>query len=172
MSLASLPAEVVKLIFSTFCLHCRAEQDITALNSFFYSTPFQQQQQKDQPSWYSLDCQALCSLCLVSRGFCNIAQPILYHGFMPGYADSWRSTLYTWDGRLTSFMRTIIERRDLAFLVKRIYIHPFLLSPVTPNEAQDVLQLAANALEIQSVQQLPAGDLVSFWSRNYLTWIV
>ncbi|KAL4871123.1 hypothetical protein BDV12DRAFT_194769 [Aspergillus spectabilis] len=42
---------------------------------------------------------------------------------MPGYGDSWRSDLYTWDGRLTSFMRTVARRRDLAATVKRIYVH-------------------------------------------------
>ncbi|KAL4756297.1 uncharacterized protein BDW70DRAFT_154311 [Aspergillus foveolatus] len=58
---------------------------------------------------------------------CLAIQPILYRDFMLGYGDSWRSELYTWDGRLLSFLRTVARRRDLAGLVKRIHILPHLL---------------------------------------------
>lgn len=92
------------------------------------------QQKSDQPSWYSLHLQPLVSLCLVSRRLCHIAQPFLYSEFMLGYGDSWRSDLYTWDDRLASFMKTIARRRDLAALVKRIYIHPCLIKPFEEEE--------------------------------------
>ncbi|BCS27118.1 uncharacterized protein APUU_60166S [Aspergillus puulaauensis] len=85
------------------------------------------QQKSDQPSWYSLKLQPLVSLCLVSKRLCNAIQPILYHEFMLGYGDSWNSELYTWDGRLLSFLRTVAQRRDLAGFVKRIHIAPHLL---------------------------------------------
>ncbi|RMJ23261.1 hypothetical protein PHISP_05869 [Aspergillus sp. HF37] len=58
---------------------------------------------------------------------CNAIQPILYREFMLGYGDSWRSELYTWDGRLLSFLRTVARRRDLAGFVRRIHILPHLL---------------------------------------------
>lgn len=76
---------------------------------------------------YSLELQRLTSLCLVCRHLCGAVQPILYQEFMLGYGDSWRSDLYTWHGRLSSFMWTVAHRRDLAALVKRIYIHPYLV---------------------------------------------
>ncbi|KAL4951703.1 hypothetical protein BDW69DRAFT_186112 [Aspergillus filifer] len=88
-----------------------------------------QKQKPDQPSWYSLSLQPLLSLCLVSKRLCATIQPILYHEFMPGFGDSWRSNLYSWDRRLTSFIRTVAQRRDMANCVRRIYLHPYLLKP-------------------------------------------
>lgn len=84
-------------------------------------------QMRDRPSWYSLSLQPLLSLCLVSRRLCSVIQPILYSDFMLGYGDSWRSKLYTWDGRLLSFLQTVARRRDLAGFVKRIHLLPHLL---------------------------------------------
>lgn len=88
---------------------------------------------------------------------------------MPGYSDSWRSNLYSWDGRLTSFMRSVARRRDLAALVKRIYVHPSLVDVYfqTPlgrrveKEARDVLRLAGLGLRIEEPEQLSANDLVT-----------
>lgn len=48
----------------------------------------------------------------------------------------WRSTLYTWDGWLTPIMRTAAPRQDLAALVKRVYIHSYLLEFVGVEEAR------------------------------------
>ncbi|KAL4781115.1 hypothetical protein BJX76DRAFT_363819 [Aspergillus varians] len=84
-------------------------------------------QNPDQPSWYSLSLQPLPSLCLVSKRLSSTVQPVLYHEFMPGYGDSWKSNCYSWDRRLTSFIRTIAQRRDLAACVKCVYFHPYLL---------------------------------------------
>ncbi|KAL4963749.1 uncharacterized protein BDV14DRAFT_209684 [Aspergillus stella-maris] len=88
-----------------------------------------QNQKPDQPSWYSLSLQPLLSLCLVSKRLCATTQPILYHEFMPGVGDSWRSTLFSWDRRLTSFIRTVAQRRDLATCVRRVHLHSYLLKP-------------------------------------------
>ncbi|KAB8211949.1 hypothetical protein BDV34DRAFT_62485 [Aspergillus parasiticus] len=147
-------------------------------------------QESDQPSWYSLKLQTLASLCLVCRHLCRAVQPILYQEFMLGYGDSWRSDLYTWHGRLSSFMRTVAYRRDLAALVKRIYIHPYLLEIfgeekevlvfdwkrhkknwkfirrhprgyIGEDEARSTLQELTQALGIERLQQLSAGDLVT-----------
>ncbi|KAE8153223.1 hypothetical protein BDV25DRAFT_149886 [Aspergillus avenaceus] len=152
-------------------------------------------QESDQPSWYSLKLQPLLSLCLVSKRLLNIVQPILYHDFMPGYGDSWRSDIYAWDRRLTSFMRTVAHRRDLAALVKRIYIHPYLIQKfsgekgimeydpmwhrdifkvvraeerksIGEDEAQDTLRDVAHALGIQELQQLSVHDLVTVLIRE------
>ncbi|KAL4745980.1 hypothetical protein BDW72DRAFT_210849 [Aspergillus terricola var. indicus] len=92
------------------------------------------QQSPDQPSWYSLSLQPLLSLCLASKRLSSTIQPILYHEFMPGYGNSWRSKRYSWDRRLTSFIRTVAQRRDLAACVKRVYLHPYLLEPLDDNQ--------------------------------------
>lgn len=74
--------------------------------------------------------------------------------------DSWKSTLYIWDGRLTSFLQTITERPDLAALVKRIYIHSYLLKSVGNKENQEGIEQAARAAGVEEWQQLWASDLV------------
>lgn len=181
-SLHRLPTEVLHLILGH--LRFPAEGYSEPPDAYFCGD----QQEPDQPSWYSLKLQPLVSLCLVSRRLRSIAQPILYHSFMLGYGDSWRSNFYTWDGRLASFMRTVAQRRDLAALVRRIYIHPFLLESFgeeriiqadciwgsvhrvgrayprqffSENEAQAVLRVVADALKIEELQQLSARDLVT-----------
>jgi len=161
---ANLPTETLQLIFSTFCLHCRDREkpQSRAPDASLHGT----EQHRDKRSWYSLDCHVLFSLCLVSRRFRNIAQAILYHEFVPGYRDSWRSTMYTWDGRLTSFMRTMAQRQDLAALVKRIYIHPYLLISISDEDAQDALKQAAHAPRIESWQRLSSDKLVTILLAN------
>ncbi|KAI0420616.1 hypothetical protein F5X98DRAFT_12470 [Xylaria grammica] len=89
------------------------------------------QQRYDEPSWYSLDLQALYSTCLVSRRLRHVAQAILYHEFVPGYGDSGLSRRYSWYRRLASFLRTVSLRRDLANLVRRLCLSHSLLEPIT-----------------------------------------
>jgi hypothetical protein len=156
-TLANLSTETLQQIFSTFCLHCRAKYQSIAPDAYLRGT----QQHRNDRSWYSLERHALFSLCLVSRRFCNIAQPIMYHEFVLGYGDSWRSTVYTWDGRLTSFVRAVVQRRDLAILVKRIYIHPYLLKSISDEEARNALERAIYTLEIEPWQQWSGGELVT-----------
>lgn len=50
-TLAGLPTEILHVIFSTFCLHCRAKDQLIALDAYFRGT----QQQRDERSWYSLE---------------------------------------------------------------------------------------------------------------------
>lgn len=104
-----------------------------------------------------MDRQALVSLSLVSRRFREIAQSILYHEFVLGYDDSWRTDLYTWDGRLISFMRTLRQRRDLARLVRVVYVHPRLLWAINRDRPRDVLGEAAETLGI---------DLAEIWKSR------
>ncbi|KAA8642531.1 uncharacterized protein ATNIH1004_011476 [Aspergillus tanneri] len=151
LKFANLPTETLQLIFGWFCLHCRGKDQLIPPYTNLYGT-----QQRDKPSWYSLERHTLFSLCLVSRRFCGIAQAILYHEFVLGYGDSWLSMIYVWNGRLTSFMRVVTQRQDLAALVKRIYIHPYLLEFIDNKEAQATLRNAAHALRIK-----PSGDLVT-----------
>ncbi|KAL7949803.1 hypothetical protein V8C42DRAFT_311965 [Trichoderma barbatum] len=120
----NLSNEVLEQIFGDFCLHCRADCQLPApTDAYFRGT----EQQCDSPSWYALERQALFSLCLVSRQFRDIAQSVLYHEFTLGYGDSWKSIAYRWDRRLTSFMRTVARRPDLARRIKRALIHHYLI---------------------------------------------
>ncbi|KAI1291260.1 hypothetical protein F5Y03DRAFT_44418 [Xylaria venustula] len=113
--LSNLPTEILSLIFKNFCLHCR-ELDADGVPEVYY---LGKQQKRFEPSWYSLDLQALYSTCLVSRRLCDIAQPILYHEFVPGYADSRTSARYKWNGRLTAKIDYIdnINSKRIATLI-------------------------------------------------------
>ncbi|RSM06781.1 hypothetical protein CDV31_008964 [Fusarium ambrosium] len=153
--LENLPTDILVLIFGQFCLHCQDE----------YNQPWDvpplryrpARQKPDEKSWYSLDRQALVSLSLTSKRFQQIAQSILYHEFVLGYDDSWRTALYTWDGRLISFMRTLRQRRDLARLVRVVYVHPSLLEVIHGDRPRDVLGEAAETLGI---------DLAEIWKSR------
>lgn len=155
--LSTLSTEVLHEIFGYFCLHCSGQHQSTPPHAHRLDTP----QDPDALSWHSLDCHTLFCLCLVSRRFCTIAQPILYHEFVPGYGDSWRSTRYTWNGRLASFVRTVARRRDLAAKVRRVYIHPDLLQSGDTKERKDALREAANALQIEDQEGLVSDDLLA-----------
>jgi hypothetical protein len=138
-NLSTLPVETLSLILSQFCLHCSKEHDYDSPDGYFRRTAHEQQ--PNQPSWYSHNCRrTLHSMCLVSRRLTLIAQPILYHEFIPGYGDAWRSSRFSWAGRLASFLRTIATRPDLAALVNRIFINPHLLRAVSEEEAQAILE--------------------------------
>ncbi|KAI8723488.1 F-box domain-containing protein [Fusarium sp. LHS14.1] len=153
--LGNLPTDILVLILGLFCLHCQDEY-----NKPWDTPPLRHRsprQKPDEKSWYSVDRQALVSLSLTSRRLRDIAQSILYHEFTLGYDDSWRTNLYTWDGRLISFMRTLAQRRDLACLVKVVYVHPRLLWAINSNRPLDVLGEAAEALGI---------DLVEIWEPD------
>ncbi|AEO61107.1 hypothetical protein MYCTH_2310975, partial [Thermothelomyces thermophilus ATCC 42464] len=139
-NLSTLPTETLSLILSHFCLHCSKQHDYDSPEGYFRSTAHDEQQ-PDQPSWYSRECrQPLHAVCLVSRRLFLIAQPILHHEFIPGYGDAWKSSHFSWTGRLASLLRTVATRPDLAALLKRIFIHPYLLRAVPEEEAQAVLE--------------------------------
>ena len=147
----NIPTEILQLIFSCFCVHCRGETDFPG-----------PEQDPNQPSWYSLERHTLFSLCLISRRFREIAQPILYHEFIPGYGRSWRSKLYSWDDRLTSFSRTVKIRRDLAACVKWIYIRPELLKPIFDEDTRDVPERPRRVYELAKTRALNrVGDIVA-----------
>ncbi|KAJ5551576.1 hypothetical protein N7535_000479 [Penicillium sp. DV-2018c] len=120
-ALDHLPLELVHMILAHLDIDCRHTKQPDPLD-----TPHRLSQSPDMPSWYSMKLQPLLSLCLVSRSFRNIFQPILFQEFMRGCGDSYVSQVYTWDGRLLSFLRTVARRRDLAGFVRRIRIVPHL----------------------------------------------
>lgn len=143
VGLSSLPNEILLLILGNFCLHCR--------DTHGYFQGRGTRQRRSQPSWYSLDCQALYSVCLVSTRFRHVAQPILYHEFSPGYGDSWRSTQYSWSSRLPSFLQTVSLRPDLAAQVRMLYLSRTLLNSISMDmvEIEATLEVAARTRGVQ-----------------------
>ncbi|ROV95481.1 hypothetical protein VPNG_08886 [Cytospora leucostoma] len=155
--LTHFPDEVLGMILGTFCLHCTREHDYDAPDGYFRPCKAKEQD-PDSPSWYSQDYpRTLHSLCLVSRRFLSIAQPLLHHDFLPGYGDSWWSTTFSWDRRLSALLRTIVRRRDLAASVKRIFVHRFLFRQISQEEARSALDDAARVLEDLDVAEYYAS---------------
>lgn len=158
-TLVNLPTETLTLIFNTFCLHCSGEHrqpcGMGTLPQHQQQRQIQQQRKEQEPdtnSWYSFDRRPLWSLCLVSKRIQDVAQPILYHEFVLGYGDSWRSEAYAWHGRLTSFVRTMASRRDLAGCVKIVSIQSLLLDGIQQDEARIALMESADVLGINLVE--------------------
>lgn len=85
----------------------------------------------------------------------------MYHEFVPGYGEYGPLSKYSWDGRLTSFMRTVESRRDLAACVKWIFVKVPLLMSASEEEVEDALERAASGRRIEMRQHLSAGDLVA-----------
>jgi hypothetical protein len=81
------------------------------------------------------------SLCLASKRLRDVAQQVLHHEFVLGYGDSWRSASSSWDRRLTSFLRTVGRRPDLAVVVRRVSLHPKLLEAAELGDAVGVVEL-------------------------------
>ncbi|XEU94854.1 hypothetical protein FSHL1_000138 [Fusarium sambucinum] len=89
-----LPNDILFIIFSHFCLHCQDhhsqswdDRPLCAIK------PCREEQQPDAKSWYSIDRNTLFAACLASKRLRDAAQPILYHEFVLGYGDSWKSNL-------------------------------------------------------------------------------
>ena len=168
-NLNTLPTETLTLILHQFCLHCSKEHGYNSPDGYFRSTAYDQK--PDQPSWYSRDYRrTLHSLCLVSKCLRSVAEPILYHEFIPGYGDSWRSTQFSWNGRLAPFLRTIAARPDLAARVKRIFVHSFLLRGVSEEEVQTLLREIFRASGSPGANERLAEYVVAFDERQRDHW--
>lgn len=140
-TITSLPAETLSSIFGHFCLHC-CHGSTEGPESYFRSPDDRPQQQADERSWYLADYrQPLVSLCLTSRRLRDVAQQVLHHEFVLGYGDSWRSASCSWDRRLTSFLRTVGTREDLAAAVRRVSLHPKLLEAAEFSDVGAVVDL-------------------------------
>ncbi|KAK3939201.1 competence-damaged protein-domain-containing protein [Diplogelasinospora grovesii] len=141
-TLSGLPNEILSLILSNFCLHCREPLKTPHAYSLIEPEPHEY----EKLCWYSADCQALHSACLVSRKLRDIAQPILYHAFLPGYRGSCdsQSMQYDWRRRLTTFLRTVARRGDLAAQVRMVYLDDQALEGIEA-EADPAIEEAARA---------------------------
>ncbi|KAI1330470.1 hypothetical protein F5Y16DRAFT_18464 [Xylariaceae sp. FL0255] len=137
--LSDLPVELLQLIFGNFCLHCCEPAGVPQV--YFP----ERQQERDEPSWYALYREALHSVCLTSRRLRDVAQPILYHEFIPGFGSSGASMRYEWGARFTRFLRTVTECRDLAGQVKELYLSHALLNPIRDNDYSIMVALEKSA---------------------------
>ncbi|KAI8717094.1 F-box domain-containing protein [Fusarium sp. LHS14.1] len=151
--ISNLPNEVLLQIFGHFCLHCQDEYSQSWDSRPLRHKPHRTRQRGDIKSWYSLDRHTLYSASLVSRRLRGIAQSVLYHEFALGHGDSWVSKLYTWQGRLASFMRCLTKRPELAHSVKVCYVSTALFETSCQEENRAVMLEAARALDID----LPAA---------------
>lgn len=144
---ADVPDEILRTILSTFCLHCTCAHEYDASDGYFKSSASVGGQHQNSSSWSWREYyRGLYASCLVSQRFLSVAQPLLYHGFLPGYSDSWQSKVFSWKQRLTLFLRTISQRPDLAASVRHIYIHPQLIHCISLKEARQSLDNAARLL--------------------------
>ncbi|RSL38945.1 hypothetical protein CEP53_014444 [Fusarium sp. AF-6] len=89
----------------------------------------------------------------------DVAQHVLHHEFVLGYAHLQPRRTYSWRGRLTSFIRTVSTRRDLAAPVKTVFFHPSLQEGVELGDAWLAMRHAADALQV---------DLAEVWKRRDL----
>ncbi|KAK4251362.1 hypothetical protein C7999DRAFT_10940 [Corynascus novoguineensis] len=163
-TLCSLSNELILLILSNFCLHCRQGPHETP-QVYFPATG----QRRDEPSWYALDMAALHSMSLVSRRFSPLAQEILYHEFIPGYGDSW----YDFDWCPQRFLRAVARNPDRAASVKRLYIDVNLLAGIDKDSVEAVLQDAsqvrgidASAFVVTRDDDFLSSDTVAQLIRN------
>lgn len=175
VSLENLPLEILHVILGHLGVFTRRRPLSEPL--FCLSNNYLVQPGGQQPASYPKECHLLRTMCLVSRRLRQLVEPILYQEFMPGYGEPWWYNHYTWDRRLTDFMRTVAYRRDHASYVRRIYIHPHLMTdlgieepkevsplysrPITRQEAQDTLREVAQALGNNDLRPLSAGDLLA-----------
>lgn len=147
-TLADLPDEILSSILANFCLHCTRAHNYDAPDGYFRTSDGERGQHQDNSSWNFRDFSGiLYSMCLVSQRFLSVAQPFLHHTFLLGYGDSWQSSAFSWNQRLSSFLRTIVRRPDLAVSARRIYVHPQLLYHVHPHEARRALDDTAHILD-------------------------
>ncbi|KAI1169855.1 hypothetical protein F4777DRAFT_592386 [Nemania sp. FL0916] len=159
LTLMDFPNEVLLLILGNFCLHCRETQNTP--HAYFQS----QQQDRQGPSWYLVDCQTLHSVSMVSRRLRDLAQPILYHEFSLGYGDSWCTDGFTWSRRLIPFLRTVALRRDLAAAVRRVYLRHDLMAFLDKEAVNATMELVAQARGLQLLEFLrPFRDL---WMESH-----
>ncbi|KAI1388546.1 uncharacterized protein F4822DRAFT_403140 [Hypoxylon trugodes] len=111
----SLPVEILNQIFSYFCFHCQ--------HSRFFPNADLEEVRRDK--------KQLAHLCLVSKGVCSVAQPILYHFYATGNSRV-ETKIYQgyddikkrpWENDyLPQFVRTIAQRPDLASRVTAMHI--------------------------------------------------
>ncbi len=125
-------------ILSHICLQDAGQHDDNPSDGCFQGS---RQLKPDQLSWHCANqLVTLRSLSLVSKRFCRLAQPLLYHDFIIGHSNSGCPKSLSWVGRLERFTRTVAARPDLASAVKRVHVHPDLLRAVTEGQARATIE--------------------------------
>lgn len=113
-SSAVLPDDILYMICQYFCSHCCNE----------YQWPFGPPPGAKRAQNTSI----LYTLCLVSRSFRDMAQPILFHSFHPEYPLPRKTKPWNhWKFRLEPFLRTVAARPDLARCVRAVFLQRLLI---------------------------------------------
>jgi hypothetical protein len=104
----------------------------------------------------------LAILCLTSKRLCDIARPILYREPITKYSVHYFSNYDADAGAecpLLQLMRTLLQRPDLAAIVRHLIFNPWLVHEL-PNTSAEMLQDAATkfGLELPVDWREPAGD--------------
>ncbi|EXF84645.1 hypothetical protein CFIO01_10642 [Colletotrichum fioriniae PJ7] len=151
--MASLPLELVEQICSLLCFHCQ------------HPGAFPEAESDD----YRLRKRALSRLCRVSRRICAVAQPFLFHDYATGGLPQGHGCGIgaqsskplqddDYDDKLPIFLRSIIQRPDLASHIRTLQlVENDVISGCTP----DLAPLLITATE-------DAGALRHAPSRGYL----
>ncbi|KAK4167809.1 hypothetical protein QBC43DRAFT_367356 [Cladorrhinum sp. PSN259] len=151
-ALDNLPSDTLSLILGQFCLHCTKERDYESPDG--HGT---ESEDEEFQSWHALApnyCKPLLSMCLVSKRILPVAQGILHHAFVLGCCKTYQESLALFYRRLRPFLRTIMERPDLAAAVRRICIHgPLVGRVVASNELPSIHELLS-----QELDRLRAGN--------------
>ncbi|KAH6999641.1 hypothetical protein EDB80DRAFT_119551 [Ilyonectria destructans] len=160
LSLADLPIEIIAAICRNLCMHCRLAH-VVDLPARAVATCLEEQ-------------QALSRLSRTSRRFRLTAQPILFHFYHTGIQPDPSSPEWWGDAvarnreieTLESFLRTLLERPDLAKLVRALAF--FALRTVRARDVPPATQvLFRQAGERAGFQALSTYDHVeSKWLQE------
>ncbi|POR39302.1 Uncharacterized protein TPAR_09166 [Tolypocladium paradoxum] len=179
-SISHLSNRILLEIFTIFCSHCRGDPiSYTEDERFWVKKDLHRDNESQQPynPWEPRqDVPGLRSLCLVSKRFRVLAQPILYHEF--GYSE----TLFY---PMALFIYTVAQRPDLGKQVRRIDISWTLCDRVDvpdPSSAaaekcldspwKDIVE-AWRQLEADHLSRdtpLPQGIFTSFTESDQPNW--
>ncbi|KAK5995561.1 hypothetical protein PT974_03973 [Cladobotryum mycophilum] len=155
-----LPNEILQLLFRHFCSHCRNEH-ISILQS---STQQIHQGKPLEKASRESDHHTLWSLCLVSKQFRDLAQPLLYHQFIVGYGIEGR--MYDSERqRLLAFTQTVMRRRDLARKIDRVFIHRGLVDSLC--DVERLLATLRRAAVVSNPCLFSSPEMISSkWARE------
>lgn len=140
VTLDSLPVEILENICSNLCMHCRVSHIVDVSPSDVACAHEEQ--------------HALSCLSRTSRIFRAVAQPMVFHYYHSrthpdnDSDDCWEDLVETREMEtLESFLRTILERPDLARSVKALAFYAFKASRThdVPLEIQDLFRQAGKA---------------------------
>ncbi|KAI1763928.1 hypothetical protein GGR53DRAFT_496062 [Hypoxylon sp. FL1150] len=159
-TLDSLPTEILLLIFGKH----DPQPEARPASDYLPMSPTSTLGRQDAP----LNRQDLLALCLTSRRLRTIAEPLIYENLPLGLGDQdhWITPHRT--RRLACFLRTVLERRDLAARIRKIYVHRCVLFDINERFARAVIDQTARRLGVDPLAFLAmCPDLQQVDSLSY-----